>query len=103
MLKNTIVLLVMLSANFGYSQNLSSEEQKKILNDLREMKEKINRLENKSPSGLKKTNYANETTDKNEEASASPEDTKKLMNDLNAVKLKQAESQKILDELEKDE
>jgi hypothetical protein len=62
--------------------------------------------ENKT-TGLKKVNYANETADIYNkgagETALSPEQAKQLLKDIETIKARQAESQKILDELDKDE
>lgn len=58
-------------------------------------------------TGLKKVNYQDETSDKKDEGASSPglspEEAQKLTDNINALKAKQAESQKALDELDNDE
>ena len=58
-------------------------------------------------TGLKKVNFQNETSDKQDEASGSatlsPEDSKKLTESIELIKKKQAESEKALIELDQDE
>lgn len=61
-----------------------------------------------SAEGLKKVNYQNETSDTKsqsspEAGSLSAEDAKKMMADIEVIKKKQAEQQKALEELEKEE
>lgn len=104
-----LTLLVLIWVAQLQAQNLTPEEQRQLLNDVKDMKAKINKLEGKSePTGLKRVNYENATSESKEAstapaASLSPEDSKKLMDDISAIKLKQIESQKILEELDKDE
>ncbi len=58
-------------------------------------------------TGLKKVNFQNETSDKQDEgtgtATLSPEDSKKLTESIELIKKKQAESEKVLIELDQDE
>ena len=58
-------------------------------------------------TGLKKVNFQNETSDKQDEgtgpATLSPEDSKKLTESIELIKKKQAESEKALIELDQDE
>lgn len=58
-------------------------------------------------TGLKKINYQDETSDKKDEqnmgTALSPQETQKLLKDVEIIKLKQAEGQKALDELDNDE
>lgn len=58
-------------------------------------------------TGLKKVNYQDETSDKKEEggdsASLSAEESKKLTDNIDIIKLKQAEAQKALDDMDEDE
>jgi hypothetical protein len=99
-----------------FAQNLSPEEQRQMVEDMKLMKEKMNRLENKSApaTGLKTVNYKDETAEKSKSgsqaeapsaagASLTAEQTKKLLEDINTIKANQDESQKILDELEKED
>ncbi len=112
-MKFSLFILIALFSMNSPAQNLSAEEQRKLVEDMRVMKEKMDKLESKqgsAPSGLKKVNYQDETSEKKTEASPSasgasmtPEQTKKLMEDINSIKAKQAESQKILDELDKED
>lgn len=59
--------------------------------------------------GLKKVNYENETSDMNVQAvgkdtpGLTPEQLEKVKKDIEAYKAKQAESQKALDELDKED
>lgn len=60
--------------------------------------------------GLKKVNYKNETSDKMEvqpvgkdTPSLTPEQLEKVKKDIEAYKARQAESQKVLDELDKED
>lgn len=58
--------------------------------------------------GLKKVNYQNETSDSKSQVSPessglSPEDAKKMMAEIEVIKQKQAEQQKALEELDKEE
>ncbi len=108
-----LAVLIFFSFTAG-AQNLSPEEQRQLLNDVKEMKEKVNKLEGQksAPTGLKRVNYENETSEKKEDtstsgaapsASLSEADSKKLQEELEIIKRKQAESQKILDQMDKDE
>ena len=58
-------------------------------------------------TGLKKVNFQDETSDKQDEGSGSatlsPEDSKKLTESIELIKKKQAESEKALIELDQDE
>ena len=58
-------------------------------------------------TGLKKVNFKNETSDKQDEgtgpATLSPEESKKLNESIELIKKKQAESEKALIELDQDE
>jgi hypothetical protein len=58
-------------------------------------------------TGLKKVNFQNETSDKQDEgtgtATLSPEESKKLTESIELIKKKQAESEKALIELDQDE
>jgi hypothetical protein len=58
-------------------------------------------------SGLKKTSYANETADMNLPSGTkgqglTPEQTEKVLKEIEIIKAKQLESQKILDELDEE-
>ncbi len=61
-------------------------------------------------TGLKKVDYNNATvethqgsTEHTQDSGLSPEDQKKLMEQVESIRKKQEESQKLLDELEKEE
>lgn len=58
-------------------------------------------------TGLKKVNYQDETSDKKAEgsdsAALSAEEAKKMTDNIDLIKKKQAESQKALDDMDEDE
>ncbi len=58
-------------------------------------------------TGLKKVNYQDETSDRKSEgsdsASLSAEEAKKMTDNIDLIKKKQAESQKALDDMDEDE
>jgi hypothetical protein len=112
-MKKMICLILLLCANFSVAQNLTPEEQQKLLNDVQEMKAKMNSLESKETGGLKKVNYQSETTEKTStptsgaspgvESALTPEQQKKLLEDLAVLKKRQEESKKALEQLDNDE
>jgi|LauGreDrversion4_2_1035121.scaffolds.fasta_scaffold1226711_2 hypothetical protein len=97
-----VVFLELVSLN---AQTLTAEEKSQILKDVQVLKDKVQKLEDiPSPGGLKKVNYENETKNQNKDTpQLSDEEKGNLIRDLDAYKQKQIESQKILDELDKDE
>jgi hypothetical protein len=116
-MKTFFMLILLMSSAFA--ENLTPEQQKQMLEDMRVMKERLDHLEkNKSapaaPSGLKTTNYQDATTETKTSPIAgsgvdetspelSAEQSKKLMEDVANLKKNQAESQKVLDEMENED
>lgn len=105
-------LMVLLFSGLARAQGLTPEQQQQLLNEVQQMKSRLNTLENKgSGGGLKKVNYQDQTSDtksppdggQSQGAALSAEDQKKLMQDLETIKAKQADSQKILDKLDKED
>jgi hypothetical protein len=102
MFKLILTLVLVIQSFAAFSQDLTPEEQRKL-------------QENKAPTGLKKVNYENETSDKQEGAtgkdketaadmpSLSSEQSEKLKTDVETLKLKQNEANKLLEELDKEE
>lgn len=110
-MKPIFLLIVLLSATSVFAQNLSPEQQQKLLNDVEQMKAQLNKLEKKPTGGLKKVNYQNETSEKlspslSESATQSPtltpEQSAELLKNIESIKSQQAESKKTLDELDKE-
>ncbi len=110
------IIFVLLMMGSALAQNLTPDQQKKMLDDMRVMKERLDQLEkNKAPvtSGLKTTNYKDATSETNSPGGASPgeesapaltaDQSKKLMDDIAVLKKNQADSQKILDEMENED
>ena len=93
-----------------FAQNLSPEEQRILLNDVKELKAKVQKLESgKTQKGLKTVDYAGGTTETASgpaspaTPSLTPEQTRLLMETLTKAKGHQAEQEKALKELENEE
>lgn len=113
---SVLILLVVFPAVFPtFAQNLSPEEQKKLLEDVKMLKDKVQKLESEKGSsggsGLKTTDYQSQTTSPSNQQNAntvqapavSPEQMKELMETLNHVKAKNEEKNKALQELDENE
>ncbi len=108
---NYLLLVVLLALPTAWSQNLSPEEQRQLLQEVKSLKERVNGLENKDDSagGFKSTDYESKTT----EGSASPsqpaapsmsgEQRREIMETVQKYKDAQAEQEKALEELEDEE
>lgn len=105
MKKKILCLLSLLSISL-WAQELTPEQQRQLLKDVQALKAKVNALEGKSASGLKKVNYENETSETKSTTSTGPslstEEQKKIMDEIGALKVKQEEAQKMLDELDQE-
>jgi hypothetical protein len=108
-MKILVILSLLLGLN-AWSQNLSADEQKQLLNDVKELKNKVNKLESeKSQKGLKTIDYQNSTTESTSAASGptapeiTPEQSKEIMDTLQRAKAQQEAQAKALKELEDEE
>lgn len=111
-MKYFFALMFLMSAQ-TFAQNLSPAEQRQLLNDVKELKNKVNKLEaeksNSPKSGLKTIDYQNGTTEKASSATApaapslTPEQTKEFMQTLQKAKAQQEAQAKALEELENEE
>lgn len=97
----------------AFAQNLSTEEQRILLEDVKMLKDKVQKLEGEksgsSGGGLKTTDYHSQTTSVSAVPAAeatpaiSPEQMQELMKTLNHAKSQNDEKNKILKELDEDE
>ena len=97
----------------SFAQNLSAEEQRQLLNDVKELKNKVNKLESeKAGKGLKTIDYKGGTTEAAASAAPSttpaapsltPEQTKEYMQILQKAKAQQEAQAKALEELDNEE
>lgn len=93
-----------------WSQNLSPEEQKTLLNEVKALKERVNKLEKKdSGTGFKTTDYKSATTENTASPAAASgpamtdEQRKEIMDTVEKYKKAQIEQEKALKELEDEE
>ncbi len=105
------LLVMLLTLPTAWSQDLSPEEQRQLLQEVKSLKERVNSLENKddSASGFKSTDYESKTT----EGTASPsqpaapamsdEQRREIMETVQKYKDAQVEQEKALKELEVEE
>jgi hypothetical protein len=108
-----ILALFLLITGSVFAQDLSPEEQKQLLNDVKELKNKVNKLEaEKSPKGLKTIDYKGGTTEAATNAAApsapaapslTPEQTQEFMQVLQKAKAQQEAQNKALQEIENEE
>jgi hypothetical protein len=108
-----VLTLILLMTGAAFAQNLSPEEQKQLLIDVKELKNKVNKLEaEKSPKGLKTIDYKGGTTEASTNAAApsksttpslTPEQTQEFMQVLQKAKAQQEAQNKALQELENEE
>ena len=106
------LLLLVVTAPI-FAQNLSAEEQRQLLNDVKELKNKVNKLEaEKASKGLKTIDYKGGTTEAATTQAPSsapaapsltPEQTKEFMEVLKKAKAQQEAQAKALEELENEE
>ena len=104
------LLCSLLTAASSFAQNLTPEEQRKLLNDVKDLKAKVQKLESgKTQKGLKTVDYEGGTTETATQASSpaapslTPEQTRQMMEVLQKAKAHQAEQEKALRELENEE
>lgn len=103
------LFLLLLSMPFSFAQNLSPEEQRKLLQEVQSLKERVNKLEKNDPNpgGLKSTDYQSKTTESVATTPAGPEMTaeqrKEIMETMEKYKKAQLDQQKALKELEDEE
>ena len=94
-----------------HSQNLTPEEQQKLLQDVKLLKDKVNTLEaeKKTSSGLKTTDYNSNTTVVATTPGPAPapeltaEQMKEMMDSLQKAKSHQDEQQKTLKEIDNED
>ena len=111
MRKVVFLPLILWLGTQALAQDLTPAQQQQMLNDLQEMKAKVQALESKGASGggLKKVNYEEETSDQKktpgepEGATLSAEEQQKIMEQINGIKAKQLEANETLKELDKDD
>jgi len=101
------ILLIPLFFQFSSltAHSISNEEKIQIMKDIQILKERVQKLEDKTNNaGLKKINYQNEVTTKEKEKTPLSEDQiGNIQKELENYKNMQIKSQKILEELDKDE
>ncbi len=101
------LITALLYCPLSWSQNLTPEQQKTLLNDVQALKERVNKLENKdSGGGFKSTDYNSKTTE-NTTTPAAPsgpamtnDQRKEIMETVEKYKKSQIEQEKALKELE---
>ena len=106
-----ILMLLILTSSYAKAQNLTQEEQRALLKDVRDLKAKVQKLESgNAQKGLKTVDFKGSTTENTNphpsaptSPSLTPEQTKVLMETLQKAKLHQAEQEKALKELENEE
>jgi hypothetical protein len=104
-------LVLFLSCPMVWAQNLTPDEQRALLKEVRDLKERVNTLEKKqSGQGFKETDYSSKTTAAQAApatASQEPQMTeaqrKEIMETMEKYKKAQAEQTKALKELEDEE
>ncbi len=111
-MKYALTLMLIMTGSV-FAQNLSPAEQKQLLSDVKELKNKVNKLEaEKSPKGLKTIDYRGGTTEASTNAAApsapatpslTPEQTQEFMQVLQKAKAQQEAQNKALQELENEE
>ena len=104
------LLTALLCCPLTWAQNLSPDEQKNLLNEVKALKERVNKLEKKdSGSGFKTTDYKSATTEDTgpkpsaSEPAMSAEQRTEIMETMEKYKKAQVESEKALKELEDEE
>lgn len=103
-----ILIFFILISSPSFSQNLSPEEQRALLQDVKVLKERVKELENKnSGGGFRTTDYQEKTTEtvsspsqKSTEPAMTEEQRKEVLATLERYKKAQEEQQKYLQELE---
>jgi hypothetical protein len=108
----SFLVIMFLIAGTCFAQNLSPAEQRQLFNDVKELKNKVNKLEAEkanSSKGLKTIDYNGGTTEKSTSSTTpatptlTPEQTKELMQTLQKAKSHQEAQMKALEELENEE
>ena len=101
-----VVLSLLFNQALGIAQNLSPEEQKMLLKEVQDLKDKLKITKQQTSGGLKKVNYKDQNIKQyppsEESLNLSHEQMEELKKNINLIKMRQAESQKILDELDKE-
>lgn len=104
-----IFLIILLASPFAIAQNLSPEEQRQLLQEVKTLKERVNNLEQKdSGSGFRSTDFGSKTTETAAPAGTqmptmTDEQRKEIMETVEKYKKAQAEQEKALKELEDEE
>jgi lipoate-protein ligase A len=106
-----LILIFLLACPAVWAQNLTPEEQRALLKEVRDLKDRVNTLEKKdSGQGFKETDYSSKTTaatasptSVSQEPSMTEEQRKEIMDTVEKYKKKQAEQEKVLKELEDEE
>ncbi len=100
-----IVFFILMMTPFSYAQNLTPEEQRKLLNEVQSLKERVNKLEKNESPGLKTTDYNAKTTESSAPAgpAMTAEQKKEITETMEKYKKAQIEQEKALKELEDEE
>lgn len=104
------LIMSLLYCPFSWSQDLTPDQQKALLKEVQNLKERVNKLEKKdSGSGFKSTDYNSKTTENTSgpAASSAPamtdEQRKEILETVGKYKKAQIEQEKALKELEDEE
>lgn len=105
------LLILLLLSPFVRAQDLTPEEQRRLLREVQDLKGRVNQLENKdSGQGFKSTDYQEKTTasttpagSASQEPAMTEEQRKEIMETVEKYKKAQAEQEKVLKELEDEE
>ncbi len=104
------LMIALLCSPLSWSQDLSPEQQKALLNEVQALKERVNKLEKKdSGSGFKSTDYNSKTTENTAGPTSSSgpamtdEQRKEILETVDKYKKAQIEQEKALKELEDEE
>ncbi len=105
----TTLIYYSLSSPLSWSQDLTPEQQKALLNEVQALKERVNKIEKKdSGSGFKTTDYKSNTTEDNSlkpssgEPAMTAEQRAEILKTMEQYKKAQAESEKALKELDEE-
>ena len=104
------LITALLYCPFVWSEELTPEQQKALLNEVQTLKERVNKLEKKdSGTGFKTTDYKSTTTEdtglkpSSSEPAMSAEQRAEIMETMEKYKKAQVESEKAMKELEDEE
>jgi hypothetical protein len=110
-MKSLLIVMFLIAGN-SFAQNLSPAEQRQLLNDVKELKNKVHKLEaekSNSNKGLKTIDYNGGTTERTNSSTTpaaptlSSEQTQELMHTLQKAKAHQEAQIKALEDLENEE